>query len=824
MKSGLVATLVILASTSSWAETPILSDQFIRSINQKQSTWVAGRNFPENTPLEYLKRLNGALDPDPNHHVPLKVHRVIPEAIPTTFDARTNWPHCESIKSIRNQGNCGSCWAFGAASAITDRLCIATDGAVKFEFSAEDLVACCKTCGDGCDGGYTYDAWGYWVTDGIVSGGDYNSNRGCQPYSKSPFLDHVTPVCKRTCSNTNYGTPYSNDKHYGVSHYILEENESQIQMEILTNGPVEVSYTVYEDFYSYQSGVYQHTYGNKSGSHAVKVLGWGVEDGTPYWLVANSWGSDWGSLGGFFKILRGVNHCGIKRNVIAGERILLEVGKMGSSLVSILVILASTTSWAKTPILSDQFIRSINQKQSTWVAGRNFPEDTPLEYLKRLNGALDPDPQDRVPLKLHRVVPGAIPTTFDARTNWPHCESIKYIRDQGNCGSCWAFGTASAITDRLCIATGGAVKFEFSAENLLACCTECGNGCDGGKTYVAWNYWITHGVVSGGDYNSSRGCQPYSESAFINHITPTCQKTCSNTGYGTSYCKDRRFGASRYRLEQDESQIQMEILTNGPLEVSYNVYDDFYNYQSGVYQHTYGNYSGSHAVKVLGWGVEDGTPYWLIANSWGSDWGSLGGFFKILRGANHCGIKQLISCCTECGHGCQGGSSTRAWDYWVSDGIVLGGDCYTGKGCQPYSESAFENGVTPECDKTCSNADYETRYSEDKHYGASHYKIESDVSQIQAEILANGPVEGSFTVYDDFFAYQTGVYQYTYGDVAGAHAIKILGWGVENDTPYWLVANSWGENWGGLGGFFKILRGEDHCGIENNINAGEPKL
>lgn len=91
------------------------------------------------------------------------------------------------------------------------------------------------------------------------------------------------------------------------------------------------------------------------------------------------------------------------------------------------------------------------------------------------------------------------------------------------------------------------------------------------------------------------------------------------------------------------------------------------------------------------------------------------------------------------------------------------------------------------------------------------------------------------------------------GEQVGGHAIRILGWGVENDTPYWLAANSWNTDWGDNGeapmgviggnpfpvllgtvgrlisafgvllGFFKILRGEDHCGIESEVVAGVPR-
>ena len=69
--------------------------------------------------------------------------------------------------------------------------------------------------------------------------------------------------------------------------------------------------------YSFALGVYQHVTGEELGGHAIKILGWGVEDGVKYWLVANSWNSDWGDKG-FFKILRGSDHCGIESEVVAG--------------------------------------------------------------------------------------------------------------------------------------------------------------------------------------------------------------------------------------------------------------------------------------------------------------------------------------------------------------------------------------------------------------------------------------------------------------------------------------------------------------------------
>ena len=88
-------------------------------------------------------------------------------------------------------------------------------------------------------------------------------------------------------------------------------------MELMTNGPIEATFTVYADFPHYKSGVYQHIHGKHIGGHAVRLLGWGAEGGTDYWLVANSWNSDWGDAG-TFKILRGSDHCGIESGMVAG--------------------------------------------------------------------------------------------------------------------------------------------------------------------------------------------------------------------------------------------------------------------------------------------------------------------------------------------------------------------------------------------------------------------------------------------------------------------------------------------------------------------------
>ncbi|VDP03757.1 unnamed protein product [Soboliphyme baturini] len=78
-------------------------------------------------------------------------------------------------------------------------------------------------------------------------------------------------------------------------------------------------------------------------------------------------------------------------------------------------------------------------------------------------------------------------------------------------------------------------------------------------------------------------------------------------------------------------------------------------------------------------------------------------------------------------------------------------------------------------------------------------------------------------VYDELLLYKTGVYKHSIGNFLGTHSVRIIGWGTENCTPYWLVITSWNIKWNNTG-VFKILRGEDHCEIENFVMAGIPQL
>jgi len=329
MKIILCLALLAAANAARELAAPVIleDDQVINPamvdfINSKSTSWTASLEqgpFMEGMTVAQARQLMGVLPRKPGSpSLPRITHAGKNLAVPDTFDSRTNWPNCWTITQIRDQSACGSCWAFGAVEAISDRYCT-FKVAQNLSVSAQDMNSCCDSCGDGCDGGYPSAAWQYWADRGLVS-------EACSPYSL-PSCDHhlpnstnpcpqneyPTPPCKKTCVD---GETRSKALHYG-SQINSASGEADIMAEIYQNGPVETAFTVYADFLAYKSGVYVQHSNQVLGGHAVKFIGWGVESNLKYWLVANSWNVHWGDLG-FFKILRGVDECGIEDEVDFG--------------------------------------------------------------------------------------------------------------------------------------------------------------------------------------------------------------------------------------------------------------------------------------------------------------------------------------------------------------------------------------------------------------------------------------------------------------------------------------------------------------------------
>jgi len=241
--------------------------------------------------------------------------------------------------------------AFAGAEAASDRMCIATKAEKTVPLSAQDV--CFNGGGlmsQGCNGGQITSPWSYMKKGGLfggkgaVSGGQY---QGSGPFGKGLCSDFSLPHCHhhgpqgsdpypaegqpgcphenspsgpKTC-DADAQAPHNDfaaDKYHFEGNTVTASGEEGIQKAIMAGGPMEVAFTVYSDFENYAGGIYHHVTGEMAGGHAVKVVGWGVEDGNKYWKIANSWNPYWGEKG-YFRIKRGNNEGGIEDQAVASS-------------------------------------------------------------------------------------------------------------------------------------------------------------------------------------------------------------------------------------------------------------------------------------------------------------------------------------------------------------------------------------------------------------------------------------------------------------------------------------------------------------------------
>lgn len=277
--------------------------------------------------------------------------------LPKSFDGRVVWG--KLLGKIRNQGSCGSCWAFATVTALSQRIAIYTRGDVLVQLSPAQSVLCdfgerelilrdrIKTEGGrskvdtkdldedsmkelACHGNSILGAWQHLYRFGTTS-------ETCIPYdlgSKFPDLgkfdsNMTIPLCEDIMSGKEFAlcldgkTParrYRASKYYYVHGTSVNGgSEEDIRREIYVRGPVTTGMTVYSDFLEWDGvGIYTSPKLQKvEGGHAVVLIGWGEENGVKYWIVQNSWGSSWGD-GGYFRLQRGSNTCDIESNVIGG--------------------------------------------------------------------------------------------------------------------------------------------------------------------------------------------------------------------------------------------------------------------------------------------------------------------------------------------------------------------------------------------------------------------------------------------------------------------------------------------------------------------------
>jgi len=185
----------------------------------------------------------------------------------------------------------------------------------------------------------------------------------------------------------------------------------------------------------------------------------------------------------------------------------------------------------------------------------------------------------------------ALPSSYDAR----HDGIVTSPKNQGSCGSCWAFASVGAFESHL-LKKYGAGPYDLSEQQLLDC-NPYGYSCSGGSSNAP-RYWESTGSVT-------ETCYPYTA------IKGSCSYSCTEMVYRVT---------GWHTVAQTTWNFKDSCYNEGPGYWRFTVYDDFYDFWYGpgdgsVYVHTSGYYLGGHAVLLIGW--DDTKNAYLCKNSWG---------------------------------------------------------------------------------------------------------------------------------------------------------------------------------------------------------------
>ncbi|XP_054835548.1 procathepsin L-like [Eublepharis macularius] len=259
-------------------------------------------------------------------------------------------------------------------------------------------------------------------------------------------------------------------------------------------------------------------------------------------------------------------------------------------------------------------------KHTYWLGMNHFGDLTNEEYNQRMNG-FHQGPAEP---------PGGNMTLFQKsatlktpkEVDWRKKGYVTRVKDQGNCGSCWAFSATGALEGLHFKVTKQLVS--LSEQNLIDCSEKFRNrGCRGGNASRAFLY-----VQHNGGINSEQTYPYLSQNSASCRYNP--QKPAARC---TSFVVVPK---------GDEKALEQAVANAGPVSIALDSRSkEFQFYKSGIFSSPWSGHELNHAMLVVGYVSSPkggkGRGYWILKNSWSKMWGEKG-YMRLLKGANHCGI------------------------------------------------------------------------------------------------------------------------------------------------------------------------------------------
>jgi len=271
-------------------------------------------------------------------------------------------------------------------------------------------------------------------------------------------------------------------------------------------------------------------------------------------------------------------------------------------------------------LLHIEHLQLVEEGRATYSYLTPFSDVSPDEFSKR-NGfrASAWAPQEEV----LTVDAGALPDSFDWRTQG----AVNEVKNQAQCGSCWAFATVANIEGTAFVATKKLVS--LSEQELVDCDKATGDvGCGGGLPSNAFKDMIQNKIGL-----ETEGAYPY---------------TAQDGQCKAASSKEVAFIGGWKAISTDEDQIAAALMQYGPLAIGINA-GPMQFYSGGIskpWKILCNPKRLDHGVAIVGFGQESGVKYWTIRNSWGPTWGEKG-YYRIIRGTGACGLNTMVSTATN---------------------------------------------------------------------------------------------------------------------------------------------------------------------------------